>query len=291
MRTEYRRTSTEQSLAPTSAHARTLLLAVCLAPLSAVFIASSAYAETPSPARAESDTRIRIAAYSGDRVYRLVGYVGYQIDLEFEPDEAFVGLGSGDIEGLAFASQGNHLFLKPKASKVSTNLTVLTNRREYQFDYTASADRPDSREPDVTYVLRFTYPKPPAMVDTAAKIEHQLDGAAALRPRNFDYWYCGFSALKPVAASDDGVHTRLRFGAHAELPAIFVRNDDGSESLLNFSVDAGDVVIHRVAQRFVLRRGLLRGCIVNKSFDGGGERLDSGTVSPEVVRVTQGVHP
>ena len=114
------------------------------------------------PPRADSDTRIRVAAYSGDRVYRLVGYVGYQIDLEFEPDEAFVGLGAGDIEGLAFASQGNHLFLKPKASKVSTNLTVLTNRREYQFDYTASADRPDSREPDVTYVLRFTYPKPPA---------------------------------------------------------------------------------------------------------------------------------
>jgi type IV secretion system protein VirB9 len=250
----------------------------------------NAYAEPTTPARADSDTRIRVAAYSGDRVYRLVGYVGYQIDLEFEPDEAFVGLGAGDIEGLAFASQGNHLFLKPKASKVSTNLTVLTNRREYQFDYTASADRPDSREPDVTYVLRFTYPKPRATVDTAAKIEHQLDSAAALRPRNFDYWYCGFAALKPIAASDDGVHTRLRFGAHSELPAIFVRNDDGSESLLNFNMDAGDVVIHRVAQRFVLRRGLLRGCIVNKSFDGGGERLDSGTVSPVVERVTQGAH-
>jgi type IV secretion system protein VirB9 len=75
------------------------------------------------------------------------------------------------------------------------------------------------------------------------------------------------------------------------LPAIFVRNDDGTESLLNFSMEAGDVVIHRVAQRFVLRRGLLRGCIVNNSFDGGGERLDSGTISPAVVRVTKGAHP
>jgi type IV secretion system protein VirB9 len=260
-----------------------------IAPLA--LISLSARADTPAAVKADSDARIRVAAYSGDRVYRLVGYVGYQIDLEFEPDEAFVGLGAGDIEGLAFASQGNHLFLKPKASKVSTNLTVLTNRREYQFDYTASADHPDSREPDVTYVLRFTYPKPPATVDVAGKIEHQLDSAGALRPRNFDYWYCGFAALKPIAASDDGVHTRLRFGAHAELPAIFVRNDDGSESLLNFNMDAGDVVIHRVAQRFVLRRGLLRGCVVNKSFDGGGERLDSGTVSPAVVRVTQGVRP
>jgi type IV secretion system protein VirB9 len=244
-----------------------------------------------APSHGDADSRIRVTPYSGDRVYRLVGYVGYQIDLEFEPDEAFVGLGAGDIEGVAFASQGNHLFLKPKAPKVNTNLTVLTNRREYQFDYTARPDRPDSREPDVTYVLRFTYPRPPTVVDSAAKIERELDKGATQRPRNFDYWYCGFPSLRPISASDDGVHTRLRFGAHAELPAIFVSNDDGTESLLNFNMEDGDVVIHRVARRFVLRRGLLRGCVVNKSFNGGGERLDSGTVSPTVVRVTPGSHP
>ena len=33
----------------------------------------------------------------------------------------------------------------------------------------------------------------------------------------------------------------------SELPALFVRNDDGTESLLNFSIDEGDVLIHRVA--------------------------------------------
>lgn len=243
------------------------------------------------PPQGGSDSRIRVTLYSSDRVYRLVGYVGYQIDLEFSADERFVGLGAGDIEGLSFAAQGNHLFLKPKASKVSTNLTVLTDRREYQFDYTARAQRPDPRESDVTYVLRFTYPAPAIAPDLTAQIERRLESGAALRSQNFDYWYCGFSALKPIAASDDGVHTRLRFGAHAELPAIFVRNDDGSESLLNFNVDNGDVVIHRVAHRLVLRRGLLRGCIVNKSFDGGGERLDSGTVSPDVERVTHGSRP
>ncbi len=260
--------------------AGSLTLAICAVGLCA----------DPASSRNEADTRIRVTAYSGDKVYRLVGYVGYQIDLEFEPDETFVGLGAGDIEGLSFSAEGNHLFLKPKAAKVSTNLTVLTNRREYQFDYTASSERPNGREPDVTYVLRFTYPKPPTLVD-ADRIEHKLDGAVTARLRNFDYWYCGATALKPSAATDDGVHTRLRFGAHAELPAIFVRNDDGSESLLNFNMDGGDVVIHRVAHRFVLRRGLLRGCIVNKSFTGGGERLESGTVSPAVERVTHGGRP
>ena len=66
---------------------------------------------------------------------------------------------------------------------------------------------------------------------------------------NIDYWYCGSPTLKPVAASDDGVHTRLRFAANAELPGIFVRNADASESLLNFSMESGDVVVHRVARQ------------------------------------------
>ncbi len=46
-----------------------------------------------------------------------------------------MGLAAGDIEGLTFVAQGNHLFLKPKATGVVTNLTVLTSKRQYQFEY------------------------------------------------------------------------------------------------------------------------------------------------------------
>ena len=246
------------------------------------------------PAMGSVDSRIRSAAYNGDEVYKLRGFIGYQIDLEFESGESFTGLGAGDLEGLSFVGQDNHLFLKPKAAKVATNLTVLTNRREYQFDYTASSQRPAADEQGVIYSLRFTYAPAPAQsaAEAAAKrLDSQLENASARRPRNIDYWYCGRPALRPVAASDDGVHTRLRFSANAELPAIFVRNDDDSESLLNFSMDAGDVVVHRVAKRFVLRRGKLTGCIVNQGFAGGGARLDSGTVAPDVERRVQGATP
>jgi type IV secretion system protein VirB9 len=146
----------------------------------------------------------------------------------------------------------------------------------------------------VIYSLRFTYPPPPlqSAADFAAKrVDTQLENASARRPRNIDYWYCGRASLKPVAASDDGVHTRLRFALNSDLPAIFVRNDDGSESLLNFSMDAGDVIVHRVARQFILRRGKLSGCIVNQGFTGGSERLDSGTVAPNVERKVRGGVP
>jgi type IV secretion system protein VirB9 len=246
------------------------------------------------PVRGVVDSRVRVAAYNGDEVYKLRGFVGYQIDLEFEAGETFTGLGAGDLEGLSFVGQDNHLFLKPKAAKVATNLTVLTSRRHYQFDYTALSQHPAADDSGVIYALRFTYPPPPteSVADAAAKrLDSQLESASTKRPKNIDYWYCGKPALRPVAASDDGVHTRLRFAANADLPAVFVRNDDGSESLLNFSMDAGDVIVHRVAKRFILRRGKLTGCVVNQGFVGGGTRLDSGTVTPDVERRVQGAVP
>jgi type IV secretion system protein VirB9 len=246
---------------------------------------AGAHAET-APAPGLLDSRIRVAAYSADEVYRLRGFVGYQTDLEFESGETFVGLGAGDIDGISFVAQGNHLFLKPKAAKVGTNLTILTTRRTYQVDYSASATHPDASEP-VTYALRFSYP-PVAKEGSDA-------GARALaethRPKNIDYWYCGDASIMPVAASDDGVHTRLTFAAKAEQPAIFILNEDGSESLLNFSMDEGDVILHRVGRRFILRRGHLAGCVVNKGYVGSGDRLKSHTVSDQVERVTPGVRP
>jgi type IV secretion system protein VirB9 len=61
--------------------------------------------------------------------------------------------------------------------------------------------------------------------------------------------------------------------------------------LLNFSIDQGDVLIHRVAPRFIVRRGRLTGCIVNKGFVGSGDRLESGTVAPDVTRERKDLHP
>jgi type IV secretion system protein VirB9 len=246
------------------------------------------------PKSGVGDPRIRVAAYKTEEVYRLRGFVGFQIDLEFEAGEAFVGIAAGDIEGLSFVAQDNHLFLKPKAATVGTNLTVLTTRRHYQFYYTAQVRRPATNEPNLIYALRFQYPPAgPSGSSTLAaqRVEDELERGANARARNIDYWYCGHEALRPMTASDDGVHTRLRFGAHAELPAIFVRNEDGAESLLNFSMEEGEVIVHRVARQFVLRRGSLTGCIVNKGFVGSGERLESGTVAPHVQRERKGAVP
>jgi len=254
-------------------------------PLGIALLAASASRSETLPSPGLVDERVRVVEYNREEVYRLHGHVGYQIDLQFEPGEAFVGMGAGDLDGLSFVPQDNHLFIKPKAAKVSTNLTVVTSRRTYQFDYTATLRRPDPGDPTLIYALRFIYGRDES--PGSAAVRRLLEGAETRRPRNFDYWYCGSAPLRPARASDDGVHTRLTFGSRGEQPAIFVMNEDGSESLLNFSMDNGDVVIHRVARELIVRRGRLAGRIINKGYSGSGERLPSGTVSPDVERATR----
>jgi type IV secretion system protein VirB9 len=246
------------------------------------------------PAQGHVDERIRTAVYSADEVYRLYGYVGYHLDLEFEADETFASLSGGDLDGLTYSAHANVLTLKPKVAATEMNLAVTTTKRRYYFEYSVSARRPGSSTDPVMYAVRFSYPKPPISGDGLTEEERlklELAKAREARPRNADYWFCGAKSIKPTAASDDGVQTRLSFAARSELPVLFVRNDDGSESLLNFSIDQGDVLIHRVAARFIVRRGRLAGCIVNKGFGGSGERLKSGTIAPDVTRERKDPHP
>jgi type IV secretion system protein VirB9 len=256
-------------------------------------MAASVQAESlPSPGTV--DSRIRTAAYNPEQVYRLYGFVGYAIELIFEDGENFAGEGGGDLDGITFGWHSNHLILKPKAATVGTNLVIYTDRRAYRFEYSATDRAPDATTDEIMFAVRFTYPPAPgahAGPTPAEQAQIELARASEDRPRNLDYWYCGSPTIKPIAASDDGVRTRLTFGAKAELPAVFLSNADGSESLLNFSIEDGDVVIHRVAARFILRRGKLTGCVVNKAFSGGGERLKSGTIAPDVERERKGVQP
>ena len=239
------------------------------------------------------DARIRTVVYERDQVYRLYGFVGYALDLVFGAHERFEGLSAGDPDGLIYSAHGNVLTLRPKALSVRTNITVTTSRHRYYFEYSAT-DRTPHEGIHVMYAVRFIYPENPARVrgpTREERVKTALKHAEHAPPVNRDYWYCGSAALRPVAASDNGIETRLTFGARSALPAVFALNADGSESLVNFSMHQGVMVIERIAHRFVLRRGKLVGYVVNKGFTVRGARLASGTISPRVERVVRRGRP
>ena len=259
--------------------------------LLALGMMGSAHAESvPQPG--SEDARVRVVDYSAGQVYRLQGFVGYALHLEFAPGETFEGLGAGDIDAISVVASSNHLFIKPKLPRVSTNLTLLTTQRTYHIDYTVTGRRAEGSGGEMIYSLRFQYPKEEAQRSASAARQRGLtDALHSEGPRNDRYDYCGPPALKPLAAFDDGVATHLRFAPRADLPAVFVRQVDGSEGLVNFTVEGEEIILHRVAQAFVLRRGKLSGCVVNQAFDGGSEALTSGTVTSEVTRSDRGATP
>ena len=232
-----------------------------------------------------TDSRIWTVHYEPDAVIPITGFVGYHIDFEFAPNETFVNLGAGDTAALDVGAEGNHLFLKPKVVTPGTNLTIVTNQRAYHLDYRVLRRKEDGLPSEIVYAVRFTYPAPPVV---AAAPAPTLNNPPIL---NTDYWFCGSSSLKPTTVSDDGVHTRLTFAPRTELPAVFVKSPDGAESLINFHVDDGVVVIHRIAQKFVLRRGREVACIENHAYDRTGMPMNSGTVSPDAIRQTREINP
>lgn len=252
-----------------------------LALLSVIGASAVADGEAIAPA-GRIDPRVRVIAYDAGQVYRLPAFVGYQIHVQLEPGERFVGLAAGDLEGLAVSSQDHHVFLKPKAPRVATNLTLLTSLRPYQFEYSAVARRPEPAREDVIYSLRFQYDVVTAQPSEATQLATALE--TPFRPRNLAYAYCGPRSLKPINAFDDGVQLHVRFAPGADLPAFFVQETDGTESLVNFSVEADAVIVHRLVEKLILRRGKQVGCLINRAPAAQAVALDSGTVTPAVRR-------
>ena len=212
------------------------------------------------------DARVREVEYREGEVVRLAAVVGYHIHLELERGETFVALGAGDAAAVDIAAEGRHVMLKPKAERVATNLTLVSSRRVYHFEYRTYEAQPPTQA--AIFALRFRYPVArdevtPAATLAFSSVSTPVVTAAAeeatpvvpVRAVNEAYWYRGSPWLRPVAVTDDGVQTRVTFSDRGEWPAIFVRNADGTESLVNFHAEGTTAVLHRVAPAFVLRRG------------------------------------
>jgi type IV secretion system protein VirB9 len=235
-----------------------------------------------------SDPRLRVVDYRPTLVLPLTAFVGYHVHFEFAPGEYFVNLGAGDTSSLDVGAEGNHLLLKPKQPNAGTNLTILTNRRAYFVDYRALGRPPRADEAVYSIAYRYADEGSPTVVvpKSSPSMEEMLSGA---RPeQNRDYWYCGSPSLRPIAAVDDGLQLRLTFAPHAELPAVFAAESDGEEALVNTHVEDDSIVVHRLLERVVLRRGREVGCVVDRSTRQRERRAASGTVDEGIDRAVRG---
>lgn len=184
------------------------------------------------------DPRFQTVAYAPNQVVMLEGAPGYQITLELSPDERAETIALGDSTAWQVTPnrRGDLLFIKA-VSGASTNMTVMTNVRTYNFDLTAGSPS------TMAYTVRFTYPPPVVAEDDLA------DDAVEGR-----YRLGGDKALRPSEISDDGVHTYIRWPRDRALPAVYAVNDGGQEMLVNGMMREDDLfVIDSIQRKLVFR--------------------------------------
>ncbi|MDP3673814.1 MAG: TrbG/VirB9 family P-type conjugative transfer protein [Novosphingobium sp.] len=198
-----------------------------------------------SPVPGPADPHIQTVFYDADEVVRLQGALGWQIMLEFAPDERIENVSIGDA--LAWQVTPNkrarNLFLKPLGRNASTNMTVVTDRRRYAFSLEVAP-----RNATTPWIVRFDYPR-----EIVVAVEEPLLPPPPLL--NYSYAMAGDIGIVPTRVWDDGLMTYFEFGPDKVIPAIFAGGPGKDETLVNSSTRGRVMIVQQTGGRFTLRTG------------------------------------
>lgn len=276
---------------------RTIIIAIFLATAPA----STAFA-LEIPRAASQDSRVRFVEYQPYNVTRIIGSLRSSVQVEFALEEEIAHVALGNSVAWEVAPAGNILFLKPRESQPVTNISVVTVRRDgstrsYQMELTVRDGTVEVGQNTYFYV-KYQYPadeaerrRQAAAARAIAAQAKEADNVLAIHeaygPRNWHYSVQGSQALEPQSVYDNGKVTTFAFVGNQEMPAIYIENSDGSESLVPKSVDGNLVLVHAISRKFILRSGGDVLCVFNEAYDRVGINPDTNTTSPSVERLVR----
>jgi type IV secretion system protein VirB9 len=262
-------------------------------------LASSALA-LEVPRGATQDNRIRFVNYQPYNITKIVGTLRSSVQIEFAADEEIAHVALGNSVAWEVAPAGNILFLKPRENQPVTNISVVTTRRDgstrsYQMELTVR-DGSVAAGQNTYFYVKYRYPadeaerrrleaEARAQAAQSAEADRVLGLHEAYGPRNWRYSAEGSQALEPQAVYDNGKVTTFAFVGNQEMPAIYMENSDGTESLVPKSVSGNLVLVHAISRKFILRRGGDVLCVFNEAYDRVGINPETNTTSPSVERV------
>ncbi|MXO90888.1 TrbG/VirB9 family P-type conjugative transfer protein [Pontixanthobacter aquaemixtae] len=158
-----------------------------------------------------------------------------------EPGEQIrrVSLDRQDQLDVRVSAEGDSLLIMPRVADVAANLAVQSDRRDYNFTVQSA------RSLTAAYLVKFIYggavPEPalPVLAEPTGEVWHyRLKGDREVRPQTIE---------------DDGVRTRITYGAEQALPAVFAIGPTGDEQVINGYMRGNVFVIDRVHRELVFR--------------------------------------
>ena len=254
------------------------------------------------PTSAQQDNRVRFVSYQPYNITRIVGTIRSSVQVEFAPDEEIAHVALGNTVAWEVAPAGHILFLKPRENQPATNISVVTTRRDgskrsYQMELVVRDGSVDAGQNTYFYV-KYRYPADEAerrrLEDEAKKRAAEAGYADQVLgiheqygPRNWRYSAQGSAAIEPQAVYDNGKVTTFAFSGNQEMPAIYIENSDGTESLVPKTVQGDLVLVHAISRKFILRRGSDTLCIFHEAYSPVGVDPGTNTTSPSVERVVK----
>ena len=238
--------------------------------IAAWMVGSMAWAQSGAPIT--TDSRIKTFVYNENDVFTMLTHYGYQSNVEFGRGESVQTVSVGDRIAWQIIPSGRRLFIKAMEENAHTNMTVVTNKRAYQFDLRSSGRVPLHPSEELVYVVRFFYPDEQPVMPAPALYSDQAMAApvtavaitqpaqAPMPPQampgvNYNYTYTGPQHIAPVKIYDDGKATYFKFAELEAMPQFFVITPDGREQpVQSVPGQGGEMMVSMVAPRFSIRQ-------------------------------------
>ena len=232
-------------------------------------VSSPAFAELPATAL-PGDSRLVQFEYDADNTFMVLTKPKAVTHMEFGSDEKIVTVAAGDTKNWEVNPTANrrHLFVKPTFERMETSLTVITDKRSYQFVLRSTG-------PGAKWYQRVTWRYGQTMLmDLKAEEEQQIAAsrrdtakeaekeaatlATGVKPQDlrFDYELSGEAPFRPVSVFDDGKFTWIRMPDRLnELPALFAAQEGDELAIVNYVIKGDYILAQRLMDTGVLRLG------------------------------------
>lgn len=229
----------------------------------------AAHAELPATAL-PGDSRLVQFEYDADNTFMVLTKPKAVTHMEFGQDEKIVTVAAGDTKNWEVNPTANrrHLFVKPTFEGIETSLTVITDKRSYQFVLRSTG-------PGAKWYQRVTWRYGQTML-MDLKASEEADAAVArnetekaaeqqgatlasgVKPEDlrFDYEVTGDAPFRPTSVFDDGKFTWIRMPDKLnELPALFAALEGDQLAIVNYVIKGDYILAQRLMDTGVLRLG------------------------------------
>lgn len=221
---------------------------------------------TPLP----GDSRLVQFEYDADNTFLILARPKSLTHIEFGADERIATVAGGDTKNWELTPTQNrrHLFVKPIYEAIETSMTVITDKRSYQFVLRSTGS-------GAKWYQRVTWRYGQTMMmdlraeeeraDAAAKVEKAADKAREdmtlatnVRPESlrFGYEVTGDAPFRPTSIFDDGKFTWIRMPSNLnELPALFAASEGEELAVVNYVIKGDYILAQRLMDTGVLKLG------------------------------------